>query len=111
MSDKTEQPTPKRLREAREKGDICKSQDIGSAVTVLAVAGYFAFAGESIFASLMEVTELSMRHMAMPFDEALPLLGTAVVHAAVGIVLPVVGLAMMGAFFGPAAQKGAALDF
>ncbi|HIW77870.1 MAG TPA: EscU/YscU/HrcU family type III secretion system export apparatus switch protein, partial [Candidatus Bilophila faecipullorum] len=26
MSDKTEQPTPKRLRESREKGDVCKSQ-------------------------------------------------------------------------------------
>ncbi|ABM30022.1 type III secretion system export apparatus subunit SctU [Nitratidesulfovibrio vulgaris] len=111
MSDKTEQPTPKRLREAREKGDICKSQDIGSAVTVLAVAGYFAFAGESIFASLMEVTELSMRHMAMPFDEALPLLGTAVVHAAVGIVLPVVGLAMMAAFLGTLAQTGVLFAF
>ncbi|MBO4793869.1 MAG: EscU/YscU/HrcU family type III secretion system export apparatus switch protein, partial [Deltaproteobacteria bacterium] len=28
MSEKTEQPTPKRIREAREKGDVCKSQDI-----------------------------------------------------------------------------------
>ena len=40
MSDKTEQPTPKRLRESREKGDVCKSQDVPSALTVLALSVY-----------------------------------------------------------------------
>ena len=35
MSEKTEQPTAKRLREAREKGDVCKSQDVPAAMSVL----------------------------------------------------------------------------
>ena len=33
-SDKTELPTPKRLREAREKGDVPKSQDLAPALTL-----------------------------------------------------------------------------
>lgn len=37
--DKTEQPTPKRLRDARERGEVAKSQDISSAVALLAFAG------------------------------------------------------------------------
>lgn len=45
MSDKTEQPTPKRLRESREKGDVCKSQDVPSALTVLALSVYIVVMG------------------------------------------------------------------
>lgn len=106
MSDKTEQPTPKRLREAREKGDICKSQDVGSALTVLAVGAYFAFMGGDIFATVSTLTELSMRHMSMPFDEALPLLATAITKGAISIVLPVLGIAMLVGLLGNLAQTG-----
>ena len=49
MSDKTEQPTPKRLRDAREKGDICKGQDVAPAATVLAVAFYLIGNSETIW--------------------------------------------------------------
>ncbi|MDR3043538.1 MAG: type III secretion system export apparatus subunit SctU [Desulfovibrio sp.] len=106
MSDKTEQPTPKRLREAREKGDICKSQDVGSALTVLAVGAYLAIKGGDIFAEIMAVTELSMRQITLPFDQALPLLATAVTRGAIGIVLPVVGLAMCVGLLANLAQTG-----
>lgn len=41
MSEKTEPPSPKRLRDAREKGQVAKSQEIGSAATVIAVFIYF----------------------------------------------------------------------
>ncbi len=34
--DKTEQPTPKRLREAREKGDIPRSKELSATVLLLA---------------------------------------------------------------------------
>ena len=34
-SEKTEQPTPKRLRDSREKGQVAKSQDVPSALTVI----------------------------------------------------------------------------
>ena len=46
MSDKTEQPTPKRMREAREKGDVCKSQDIAPALTVLGIGIYLLANGK-----------------------------------------------------------------
>ena len=32
--DKTEPPTPKKLREAREQGDVAKSQDVAAAMTM-----------------------------------------------------------------------------
>ena len=37
--DKTEQPTPKRLKDARKRGEVAKSQDISSSVSLLIFAG------------------------------------------------------------------------
>src|SRR5690348_2565030 len=34
--DKTEKPTPKRLEEARKKGQVAKSQDVNSAIVLMA---------------------------------------------------------------------------
>ena len=58
MSDKTEQPTPKRLRESREKGDVCKSQDVPSALTVLALSVYIVVMGGHLLESLLAMMEL-----------------------------------------------------
>ncbi len=37
--DKTEEPTPKRLREARERGQVPRSRELGTAVLLLATGG------------------------------------------------------------------------
>ncbi|MDR2813025.1 MAG: type III secretion system export apparatus subunit SctU [Puniceicoccales bacterium] len=42
MSEKTEEPTPKRIRDARDKGNIAKSQDVNSTLTLI---GAFCFVG------------------------------------------------------------------
>lgn len=39
-SDKTEKPTPKRLRDARKKGQIPKSQDVTSTFVFIVVMGF-----------------------------------------------------------------------
>lgn len=43
--EKTEQPTDKRLRDARKKGQVAKSQDLTSAVMLIATVTVLAFAG------------------------------------------------------------------
>src|SRR6218665_2010724 len=40
--DKTEKPTPKRLLDARKKGDVPKSRDLGSTVTLIVWLALFA---------------------------------------------------------------------
>lgn len=47
MSDKTEQPTSKRLRDARNKGQVAKSADVTSAGQLAMVALLFTFLGKS----------------------------------------------------------------
>ncbi len=41
--DKTEEPTPRKLEQAREKGDIVYSPEVGSALSLLAATGVIAF--------------------------------------------------------------------
>lgn len=50
--DRTEEATPKRIREAREKGDVARSMDLSSAVLMLSVLLLFYFNGESFLRGL-----------------------------------------------------------
>jgi flagellar biosynthesis protein FlhB len=43
--DKTEKPTAKRLQDAREKGQVAKSQDFNGAIVLIAATGSMAFVG------------------------------------------------------------------
>lgn len=106
MSEKTEQPTPKRIRDSREKGDICKGQDIAPAATVLAFAVYALANGEHVYEVLVEMLSVPFAVMHLPFDEALAKAAPVVIGCAVEIVAPVVGLVMGVALASLLAQTG-----
>ncbi|MEM1185850.1 MAG: flagellar biosynthesis protein FlhB [Planctomycetota bacterium] len=56
MGEKTEAPTPRRLDDARKKGQVAKSQDLGGALTLLTAVLLFAIMGGGLlqgFAMLM----------------------------------------------------------
>jgi flagellar biosynthesis protein FlhB len=52
--EKTEQPTPKRLQDARKKGQVAKSQDLTSAALLVAAVGVLAFFGASASQTLIK---------------------------------------------------------
>ena len=111
MSDKTEQPTPKRLRESREKGDVCKSQDVPSALTVLALSIYIVVMGRQLLESLLAMMELPMKLLSTPYAEAAPRAAEATFHIAVSIVAPLVGLVMAVALVANLGQVGILFAF
>lgn len=53
--EKTEQPTHKRLKDAREKGQLLRSKDFGSALIILVGCAWFAVLGPSLWAALKAV--------------------------------------------------------
>ena len=53
--ERTEQPTPKRLREAREKGQVPRSRELNSMALLMAAAGGLLLMGESMLAALQEL--------------------------------------------------------
>ncbi len=111
MSDKTEQPTPKRLREAREKGDICKSPDIASALTVLALAVYIIATASSILETMLAMTGSILEIAARPYAEALPQALGVIGSASLSLIAPVVGLVMGVALLANLAQVGVLFAF
>ncbi|TSA52541.1 MAG: hypothetical protein D4R45_06905, partial [Planctomycetaceae bacterium] len=54
--EKTEQPTPKRRQEAREKGQVAKSQEVTSVTILLACLILFYFNAEIMVGKMMEMT-------------------------------------------------------
>ncbi|KQN92378.1 flagellar biosynthesis protein FlhB [Sphingomonas sp. Leaf231] len=57
--DKTEAPTQKRRDDAREKGDVLKSRDLGTALVVLAGISWMTFFGPELLAACREVMAAS----------------------------------------------------
>jgi type III secretion protein U len=92
MSEKTEPPTPKKLRDARDQGNLLKSQEVVSTVVMLV----------GVVAVLMVGAEIP-RHFRMTIDEMLRLIarvdsGTQATELAGELVFHLLGLA--GVVFG-----------
>jgi type III secretion YscU/HrpY family protein len=60
MSEKTEQPTPKKLREARKRGEVAKSRELGTAAVLLVAAGALWATGERLLGALTGAWDSSL---------------------------------------------------
>lgn len=58
---KTEEASPKRLRDSRKKGQVAKSGDLNSAVSFLAFALLLTGLGESLFSNSFEMVRSTLR--------------------------------------------------
>lgn len=70
-ADKTEKPTPKRIRDARKEGDVSKSKDLTSTVLILGwlVGGWLMLT--FMQARMKELFEQALRAIQLPFRQAL----------------------------------------
>jgi flagellar biosynthetic protein FlhB len=105
---KTEQPTDKRRRDAAQKGDVLQSKELGTALVMLAGAGWMALAGPMLVGTLetMLIDGLTfdagdIRNFE-PRDAALRLAGIAIVPLitlfALTILAAIGSSAMLGSF-------------
>lgn len=111
MSEKTEQPTPKRLREARQKGQVAHSKEVVSAAAIIAVFGYFWAGWDGYVADLKELLLLPVDLYRLPFADAAKSLFDLLSLKCAQLVLPVLGLAVAAAIVANFAQVGALLAF
>ncbi|CAI1008167.1 EscU/YscU/HrcU family type III secretion system export apparatus switch protein [Serratia quinivorans] len=66
MSEKTERPTDKRLREARKKGQVVKSDEITSAVQIALIGVLFLFCGWQWYQQVMQLLVETLRRVTTP---------------------------------------------
>lgn len=98
--DKTEQPTPYRLEEARKRGEVAKSQDVSGSLVMIAFASTVALTGAGVAVALATATRQAIQlagsaprldsafvgwlsHAYAPVWQALAPLGLALLIAAV----------------------------
>ncbi|MBI4577928.1 MAG: flagellar biosynthesis protein FlhB [Planctomycetes bacterium] len=63
FGEKTEQPTPRRQQEAREKGQVARSQDLSHAVLLLVAFGALWYLGPPLMGELMALHVQVFQHL------------------------------------------------
>lgn len=98
--EKTEQPTPKRLRDARKKGQVAYSKDFTSTVLLIGVFAYIGLSWGKHLQDLVEFIIFPVRFFSAPFAHAVSQVIQGSMTLAMSILLPILGIV---AFFGIAA--------
>jgi type III secretion protein U len=103
MANKTEKATPKRLRDARKKGQVARSKEVVSMAIISGIFFWLWIKGADIFAEAQQMIILPTEVYSVPFREGLTHVMTGVIKGFVNIVLPilvgVVLLIIMANFF------------
>ena len=68
--DKTEEPTPKKLRDARQKGQVAQSRDATSTALLIVLFAYIAAKWNPALVRLKAEFDLIPRLYERPFEEA-----------------------------------------
>ncbi len=88
--EKTEQPTPKKLRDARNKGQVAKSKEICSAAMIVGLFIYLWAASEFLLTQLKSLILMPARFHGISFEKALIPMVVIMAQKAMLIVLPFV---------------------
>ena len=101
--EKTEQPSEKRLRESREKGEVPRSRDLSGAMVVLAGVAALMNSSEAAFLHTRRIFSVGLGYSREAlFSDALP--GRALqaaVHEALGLFWPVAVATMLATVAAP----------
>jgi flagellar biosynthesis protein FlhB len=106
--EKTEAPTPKRLEEARKKGQVAKSNDLSGSVVMLAGLITLGSAGPGIVEHVREVMTTTLQQTADPSVVSLGGLGTLLTRVGTQTALaiaPVAGACALAAVIVNVAQS------
>lgn len=111
MSAKTEKPTRKKIREARERGEVAKSTDLTQAVLTVATLGYILVQASAMVDAFTQMMLVPFDMLTMNFQQAASTLAQALLTKAVVILGPflliVIGLGILI----EAAQTGMLISF
>ncbi|BDV01969.1 EscU/YscU/HrcU family type III secretion system export apparatus switch protein [Thermodesulfomicrobium sp. WS] len=86
--EKTEQPTPKRLRDARKKGQVAKSKEVSSATNVIGVFLFLWLFREHYLSGFQNMIATAGERAMEPFDKALSLLLHDLTSISLKLLLP-----------------------
>ncbi len=95
----TEKPTPKRLREARDKGQVARSQELSAALGFAAASGVLMWAGMSLWSQLRASTHFGIATAATAEDPT-ALVGSSAAEAVETVLVASLPVVMAAAIVG-----------
>jgi type III secretion protein U len=111
MSEKTEQPTAKKLREAREKGQVAKSKDFTQTALIVALFAYIISAGRMLVESFSSLMLAPMAFINTDFRAAIGMLLEAMLLETAALLLPFIGIVLIVGIFSETLQTGLLFAF
>jgi type III secretion protein U len=111
LAEKTEQPTSKKLLDARKQGQVAKSPDFTQTVLIVALFGYVVVMGTSMVSALGRMMVLPTQLIHQPFGTALAIVVPELLTAAVTFIAPFLLIVVVFAIGAEALQVGFFLAF
>ena len=106
MSEKTEDPTPKKLRDARKKGQVAKSKEIPSALLIVVIMVMLFPMMPGIVKKLHDMILLPTKFYGSEFSFSANAIVSDVLATALQILAPIIGTAVLVGMIGHIAQAG-----
>jgi flagellar biosynthetic protein FlhB len=111
--ERTEQPTSKRVEEARKQGQVPRSTELNAAAVMLLAGGGLHFMGAHLGTQLHDLMRSGLslsREETLDESRALGIFANEVLHALIACA-PLLGLTLVAAFLAPIAIGGWNLSF
>lgn len=109
--EKTEQPTPKKERDARQKGQVARSQEVVTTISMFGVLATIWVLGGDTWARLITTMDIVARLAATNDPEALSIGLTTIYQLSVSILMPVLGVTILLAIAANYVQVGSLFSF
>lgn len=104
--EKTEKPTPKKLRDARKKGQVAKSKEVSGTFGIIAVLVTLWFMSDTYINTIQEMVILPSTVYNENFTEAFKIVTTGILEKSIMLILPLVMVSMLSAIIGNVMQFG-----
>ncbi len=107
--EKTEEPTERRIEESRKKGQVARSKELNTLLSLMAAAIGMVFLGQYLMADLFElmINGLSFEPIRLTSSDQMFEVIREQMGMGLAAILPILGLLVFAAFLGPIAMGGA----
>ncbi len=107
--EKTEEPTERRIEESRKKGQVARSKELNTLLSLMAAAIGMVFLGQYLMADLFKLmtSGLSFEPIRLTSSDQMFEVIREQMGMGLAAILPILGLLVFAAFLGPIAMGGA----
>ncbi len=105
-AEKTEEPTPKKLRDAREKGQVAKSKEVSGTFNLIAVLATLWFMSETYIETFKAMVVFPAQVYNEPFEVSFKVVTMGILNMTMDLLIPLVAVSMLSAIAGNIMQFG-----